>query len=134
LHYNQATDPRLETGVIYIVPFFAEVATEEPNETAIIRAAKELVADVVFVTLDNLETRPRMCTMLFRSLPSAQILAIGRKSLVLFWFEQGVQSVRLEYSLDAILQLFQGKPCGEAENQDSRTHDKQSATPRVSTN
>jgi hypothetical protein len=96
-----------------------EVAMEEPKESAIIRSAIEFRADVAFVTLDDMETRPRKCAKLFRRLPHTQILVIGRKSVVLFWFEQHMKSMRLESSLDAILQLFQGNQDSDVENPES---------------
>ncbi len=93
-----------------------EVATEESNEDAIIRALQNFSADFVFVTLDKSEYRPRMWKGLFRRRPDRQILAVGRKSLVLFWLEQDVQSAQLEYSLDAIFKLLGKEPAEKQED------------------
>ncbi len=84
-----------------------EVAIGAPHEAAILRSVKQHKPDCLILSLDFRDANPRLCRAILSRYPQTLILAIGPKTLTVYWFEVIVRSERRECSLQSILALLQ---------------------------
>jgi hypothetical protein len=86
-----------------------EVAIGDPHEAAILRSVKQHKLDYLILSLEFRDANPRLCRVLSQ-FPQTLILAIGPKTLTVYWFEVIVRSERRGCSLQSILGLLRAKP------------------------
>jgi hypothetical protein len=99
-------------AVAITVPGKIEVVTEAANTAAILRAVEQHKPACVILSLEVREANPRICRAVLARSPQTLILAIGPKTLLVYWFELIVRSRRLECSLQSILDLLRIKLAG----------------------
>jgi hypothetical protein len=87
-----------------------EVIVGAANTAAILRAAKKHKPDCLILSLEVKDSNPRICRAVLTHHPQTLILAIGPRTLTVYWFEVIVRSERKECSLQSILNLLRAKP------------------------
>ncbi len=86
-----------------------EVLIEVPHEEAILLSVKQHKPDCLILSLEVREANPRICRAILSRFPQTLILAIGPKTLTVYWFELIVRCARKECSLQSILDLLRTK-------------------------
>jgi DNA-binding NarL/FixJ family response regulator len=86
-----------------------EVVVGAANATAILRSVQEFKPDCLILSLEARDVSPRICRTVLSRYPQTLILAIGPKTLTVYWFEMVMRHVRKECSLETILDLLRTK-------------------------
>jgi DNA-binding NarL/FixJ family response regulator len=87
-----------------------EVAVGAANAAAIVRSVEQHKPDCIILSLEVREANPRICRTVLSRYPQTLILAIGPKTLTVYWFDVIVRSARKECSLQSIFDLLRSKP------------------------
>ncbi len=86
-----------------------EVVTEAANTAAILRAVQQHKPVCVILSLEQRSDGPRVCRAILAKSPGAKILAIGPRTLAVFWHDVIVRSERKTCCLRVILDELQPK-------------------------
>ncbi len=86
-----------------------EVIVGAANAAAILRSVQEFKPDCLILSLEVRGISPRICRTVLSRYPETLILAVGPKTLTVYWYEVIVRSARKECSLQSILDLVQSK-------------------------
>jgi DNA-binding NarL/FixJ family response regulator len=86
-----------------------EVVVGAANAAAILRSVEQHKPDCLILSLEVREANPRICRAVLSQHPQTLILAVGPKTLTIYWFEVVVRSARKECSLQSILDLLRTK-------------------------
>ncbi len=109
-----------------------EVLIEVPHEEAILRSVRQHKPDCLILSLEVREANPRICRAVLSRFPRTLILAIGPKTLTVYWFEVIVRSERRECSLATILGLLRTNVSAlknEAPEKSERHHEERMSPP-----
>jgi DNA-binding NarL/FixJ family response regulator len=83
-----------------------EVVIGAAHEAAILRSVKQHKPDCLILSLEFRDANPRLCRAVLTQHPQTFILAIGPRTLTVYWFEVIVRSAHKECSLSTILEIL----------------------------
>jgi DNA-binding NarL/FixJ family response regulator len=83
-----------------------EVVIGSANAAAILCSVKQHKPDCLILSLEVREANPRLCRAVLTRHPQTFILAIGPRTLTVYWFEVIVRSAHKECSLSTILETL----------------------------
>ncbi len=106
-----------------------EVVIGAAHEAAILRSVKQHKPDCLILSLEFRDANPRLCWAVLSQFPQTLILAIGPKTLTVYWFEVIVRSERRECSLQSILNLLRAKPTEQTTTDSPTARDIPAITP-----
>ncbi len=84
---------------------------EAASSEAIVRSVERHKPDCLILSLETRDASPRICRTVFSQYPYTLILAVGPKTLTVYWYEIIVCSECRECSLQSILDLLRVKAC-----------------------
>jgi DNA-binding NarL/FixJ family response regulator len=102
-----------------------EVIAGAANTAPILRAVKKHKPDFLILSLEVKDSNPRICRAVLTQHPQTLILAIGPRTLTVYWVEVVVRSARRECSLQSILDLLRSRATdltGHLESPDKDQH------------
>ncbi len=83
-----------------------EVVIGAAHAAAILRSVQQHKPDCLILSLEVREANPRICRTVLSRFPQTLILAIGPKTLTVYWYEVIMRSARKECYLQSILDLL----------------------------
>jgi hypothetical protein len=89
-----------------------EVKLETASASTILRTVCIYKPHVLTLSLRETCSNPRMCRVILARSPDTLILALGLKKITVYWWEETMQSCRLDCSFQSILDLLDGDLAG----------------------